>query len=130
MRKLSEIRAFEDEFELFELDATRVIGKAVRSDGKQQRVAIALALANRSKILLADEPTDAVDAENAAYILDVFRRLNEETELTIVMVTHDPNPARRVNRVVSIRDGKTSAERIAKGNYAARLSAPQKQAKE
>ena len=91
------------------------------SGGEQQRVAIALALANRPKLLLADEPTGAVDAKTAAYILDVFRRLNEELGLTIVIVTHDPNLARKVNRVVAIRDGKTSAERIAKGDYAARL---------
>ena len=89
--------------------------------GEQQRVAIALALANKPKLLLADEPTGAVDAKTAAYILDVFRRLNEELGLTIVIVTHDPNLARKVNRVVAIRDGKTSAERIAKGDYAARL---------
>ena len=91
------------------------------SGGEQQRVAIALALANKPKLLLADEPTGAVDAKTAAYILDVFRRLNEELGLTIVIVTHDPNLARKVNRVVAIRDGKTSAERIAKCDYAARL---------
>lgn len=91
------------------------------SGGEQQRVAIALALANGPKLLLADEPTGAVDAKTAAYILDVFRRLNEELGLTIVIVTHDPNLARLVNRVVAIRDGKTSAERIAKYDYAARL---------
>ena len=91
------------------------------SGGEQQRVAIALALANKPKLLLADEPTGAVDAKTAAYILDVFRRLNEDLGLTIVIVTHDPNLARKVNRVVAIRDGKTSAERIAKGDYAARL---------
>ena len=91
------------------------------SGGEQQRVAIALALANGPKLLLADEPTGAVDAKTAAYILDVFRRLNEELGLTIVIVTHDPNLARLVNRVVAIRDGKTSAERIAKCDYAARL---------
>lgn len=91
------------------------------SGGEQQRIAIALALANKPKLLLADEPTGAVDAKTAAYILDVFRRLNEELGLTIVIVTHDPNLARKVNRVVAIRDGKTSAERIAKGDYAARL---------
>lgn len=92
------------------------------SGGEQQRVAIALALANDPKILLADEPTGAVDAKTAAYILDVFRRLNTELGLTIVIVTHDPNLARKVNRVVSIRDGKTSAERIVRENYASRLS--------
>lgn len=91
------------------------------SGGEQQRVAIAIALANRPKILLADEPTGSVDAKTGAYLLDVFRRLNEELGLTIVIVTHDPNLARKVHRVVSIRDGKTSAERIVKQGYLSRL---------
>ena len=91
------------------------------SGGEQQRVAIAIALANRPKILLADEPTGSVDAKTGAYLLDVFRRLNEELGLTIVIVTHDPNLARKVHRVVSIRDGKTSAERIVKQSYLSRL---------
>ena len=52
----------------------------------------------------------------------MFRRLNTELGLTIVIVTHDPNLARKVNRVVSIRDGKTSAERIVRESYASRLS--------
>ncbi len=91
------------------------------SGGEQQRVAIAIALANGPKILLADEPTGAVDARTASYLMDVFRKLNEELGLTIVIVTHDPHLARKVNRVVSIRDGKTSVERIARGDYASRL---------
>ena len=91
------------------------------SGGEQQRIAIALALANNPRLLLADEPTGAVDAKTGAYILDVFRRLNEELGLTIVIVTHDPNLARKVNRVVSIRDGKTSAERLMKVDYRAQL---------
>ena len=88
------------------------------SGGEQQRVAIAIALANRPKILLADEPTGASTAD---HILDVFRQLNEEMGLTIVLVTHDQSLARKVNRVVAIRDGKTSAERIARGDVRARL---------
>ncbi len=91
------------------------------SGGEQQRIAIAIALANGPKILLADEPTGSVDVSTGAYILDVFRRLNEETGLTIVIVTHDPHLARKVDRVVSIRDGKTSAERIARQDYRSRL---------
>ena len=91
------------------------------SGGEQQRVAIAIALANQPKILLADEPTGAVDARTADHILDVFRQLNEQLGLTIVLVTHDQSLARTVNRVVAIRDGKTSAERIARGDLRARL---------
>ena len=92
------------------------------SGGEQQRIAIAIALANRPKLLLADEPTGSVDVRTSEYILDVFRKLNEELGLTIVIVTHDKNLAKKVNRVVAIRDGKTSSERIMKASYLERLS--------
>ena len=88
------------------------------SGGEQQRVAIAIALANNPKILLADEPTGSVDPKTTDYILDVFRELNRKLGLTIVIVTHDPSLAKRVNRVVAIRDGKTSSEFIARQNPA------------
>lgn len=91
------------------------------SGGEQQRIAIAIALANNPKILLADEPTGSVDVKTSAYILDVFHKLNEELGLTIIIVTHDTHLARKVHRVVSIRDGKTSAERIMKQSYLSRL---------
>lgn len=87
------------------------------SGGEQQRVAIAIALANNPKLLLADEPTGAVDRKTSDVILDMFRKLNEELGLTIVIVTHDKELAKKVNRVVSIRDGKTSSERIMKNDY-------------
>jgi len=92
------------------------------SGGEQQRVAIAIALANNPKLLLADEPTGSVDRNTSDYILDMFRRLNEELGITIVIVTHDKGLARKVNRVVSIRDGKTSTERIMKTDYLERLN--------
>ena len=92
------------------------------SGGEQQRIAIAIALANNPRLLLADEPTGSVDVRTSEYILDVFRKLNEELGLTIVIVTHDKNLSKKVNRVVSIRDGKTSSERIMKADYLARLS--------
>ncbi len=91
------------------------------SGGEQQRVAIAIALANKPKLLLADEPTGAVDRRTADDILDMFRRLNEELGITIVIVTHDKELASKVNRVISIRDGKTSSERIMKSEYKKRL---------
>lgn len=91
------------------------------SGGEQQRVAIAIALANNPKLLLADEPTGAVDRKTADIILDMFRKLNEELGLTIVIVTHDKELAKKVNRVVSIRDGKTSSERIMKNDYRERI---------
>lgn len=87
------------------------------SGGEQQRVAIAIALANAPKILLADEPTGSVDAKTGAYILDVLRAINRETEITTVIVTHDQTLAKKVNRVVAIRDGKISSERVMKQSY-------------
>ena len=86
------------------------------SGGEQQRIAIAIALANDPKLLLADEPTGAVDAKTADYIFNVFKKLNEEKGMTIVIVTHDLNLSKRVKRVILIRDGKTSTERIIKHN--------------
>ena len=91
------------------------------SGGEQQRIAIANALANNPKILLADEPTGSVDAKTGNYILDVFRELNKNLGLTIVIVTHDRMLSKKVNRVVAIRDGKTSSEMILKQSYADRL---------
>jgi ABC-type lipoprotein export system ATPase subunit len=91
------------------------------SGGEQQRIAIAIALANNPKILLADEPTGSVDVKTGAYILDMFRDINRSTGLTIVIVTHDPNMARKVDRVVSIRDGKISSERLLKQSYRERM---------
>lgn len=87
------------------------------SGGEQQRVAIAIALANEPKLLLADEPTGSVDVATSDYILDVFRRLNLDLGLTVVIVTHDRMLSRKVNRVVAIRDGKTASERIMKQSY-------------
>ncbi len=91
------------------------------SGGEQQRVAIAIALANNPKLLLADEPTGAVDRKTADSILEMFRKLNETLGITIVIVTHDKELANKVNRVISIRDGKTSSERIMKSDYKERL---------
>ena len=84
------------------------------SGGEQQRVAIAIALANNPKLLLADEPTGAVDTKTAENVLDVFRKLNKETGVTVIIVTHDVNLAKSIDRVVAIRDGKTSSELIRK----------------
>ena len=88
------------------------------SGGEQQRVAIAIALANNPKLLLADEPTGSVDPATSARIFETFRRLNREMGLTIVIVTHDMSVAGKVNRVANIRDGKISSERIMRSDYA------------
>jgi ABC-type lipoprotein export system ATPase subunit len=80
------------------------------SGGEQQRVAIAIALANQPKLLLADEPTGSVDSRMAGIIMDIFRELNRTLGITIVIVTHDVELAKKVDRVVAIRDGKTSSE--------------------
>jgi len=82
------------------------------SGGEQQRTAIAVSLANKPVLLLADEPTGEVDTTTAQGIVDTLRHLNEEYNLTIVTVTHDPRMANQVDRVVAIRDGKTSSERV------------------
>ena len=92
------------------------------SGGEQQRIAIAIALANNPKLLLADEPTGSVDRRTADYILDMFRSINRETGVTIVIVTHDVSLSKKMPRVVSIRDGKISSERTLKEQYAVDLS--------
>ena len=80
------------------------------SGGEQQRVAIAVGLANNPPLLLADEPTGELDDVTASEILDLFGEVNNELGTTIVIVTHDPDIAYKVGRVVLIRDGKTSTE--------------------
>ncbi|WP_309119487.1 ABC transporter ATP-binding protein [Paenibacillus sp.] len=92
------------------------------SGGEQQRVAIAIALANHPKLLLADEPTGSVDTKTAALIMELFNRLNQELGLTIVIVTHDQQLAKQVSRVVAIRDGRTSSELVRRASYAERLA--------
>ena len=87
------------------------------SGGEQQRAAIAVALANKPDILLADEPTGAVDTKTSSQIQDLFRQLNRKLGLTIIIVTHDMKLAHKVDRVVMISDGKISTEKILKQHY-------------
>jgi len=82
------------------------------SGGEQQRTAIGVSLANKPVLLLADEPTGEVDTATAQTIIDTLRQLNREYNLTICTVTHDTRIANQVDRVVAIRDGKTSTERV------------------
>jgi putative ABC transport system ATP-binding protein len=82
------------------------------SGGEQQRVAIAVALINQPKLLLADEPTGEVDNATAQVIYDIFRDLNRELGLTTLIVSHDAGIAQYVNRVIAVRDGKLATEKV------------------
>ena len=75
------------------------------SGGEQQRAAIARALINKPKILFADEPTASLDMASARVVLELFKKLNREMGQTIVMVTHEPEDEKHVNRVICLRDG-------------------------
>jgi ABC-type lipoprotein export system ATPase subunit len=82
------------------------------SGGEQQRVAIAVALANEPAVLLADEPTGELDSTTSAEVFGLLRRVNSELSTTIVVVTHDPLVSEQVGRTVAIRDGRTSSETL------------------
>ncbi len=82
------------------------------SGGEQQRVAIAIGMANLPRLLLADEPTGSVDSATAAIMFQGFRTLNQRYGATVIIVTHDRRIRRAVDRVVAIRDGRTSSEII------------------
>ncbi len=82
------------------------------SGGEQQRVAIAIALANNPMLLLADEPTGELDSVTAQTIYDLLRDLNKRLGLTMVIVSHDPGIAKHVDRVVAVRDGKLASETV------------------
>lgn len=75
------------------------------SGGQRQRVAIARALANEPAVILADEPTGNLDSESGGEIINLMRRLNQETNTTIIVVSHDPAVARQTNRVLVLQDG-------------------------
>jgi ABC-type lipoprotein export system ATPase subunit len=99
------------------LDAIGMRGHAKRrpeqlSGGEQQRIAIAIALANRPKVLLADEPTGELDSETAAEVFATFRAVNRALGVTIVVLTHDPLVSEQVDRTIAIRDGRMSTETL------------------
>ncbi len=80
------------------------------SGGQMQRVAIARAIVNNPKLLLADEPTGALDSKSGAQVMDLFQKLNEEG-VSVLMITHDPDIAAHAKRVVTIRDGELQEKR-------------------
>jgi ABC-type lipoprotein export system ATPase subunit len=82
------------------------------SGGEQQRVAIAVAIANEPEVLLADEPTGELDSVTAHEVFDLLRTVNRDLGVTIVVVTHDPLVSEQVNRTIAIRDGRTSSETL------------------
>ena len=85
------------------------------SGGQKQRVAIARAMANNPSIILADEPTGALDSKTGRMIMDIFHRLNEEQGKTIVLITHSQELAEETQRIVTLKDGIIIGERRRSG---------------
>jgi putative ABC transport system ATP-binding protein len=76
------------------------------SGGQQQRVALARALVNNPALILADEPTGALDTRTSVEVMEIFQRLNNERNLTVIIVTHEPDIAQYANRIIQFRDGR------------------------
>ena len=85
---------------------------AAMSGGEQQRVALAVSLANSPEVLFADEPTGELDTATSAEVFAALRHVNSELGVTVVVVTHDPLVSTQVQRSISIRDGRTSSETL------------------
>lgn len=102
-------RAFEL-LEILGLGDKRNFRPEALSGGEQQRVALAIAMANNPPLLLADEPTGQLDSKGANQVYEALHQLNQAYNTTIIIVTHDPKVAARVDRIVGIRDGRTSTE--------------------
>jgi len=100
------------------LNALRIVGLADRaghhpnqlSGGQQQRVAIARSLINNPRIILADEPTGALDSRTSIEIMAIFQRLNREQEISIILVTHEPDIAEYGERIITFKDGRIMSD--------------------
>jgi putative ABC transport system ATP-binding protein len=101
------------------MEALRSVGLAGReqnhpnqlSGGQQQRVAIARSLVNNPTLILADEPTGALDSRTSVEVMEIFQRLNRERGITLVLVTHEPDIAAYADRIVVFKDGKIKEDR-------------------
>lgn len=91
------------------------------SGGQQQRVAIARAMANKPAILLADEPTGNIDSRTSREVMELFRKLNQEDGITIILVTHDQEVARHARRTIVLRDGRVICDATDSGQAAAAM---------
>ena len=85
------------------------------SGGQKQRVAIARAMANDPSIILADEPTGALDSSTGRMVMDIFHKLHEEQKKTIILITHSPELAEECGRIITIKDGEITGQRQGKG---------------
>ncbi|TMC55467.1 MAG: ABC transporter ATP-binding protein [Chloroflexi bacterium] len=109
------------------LAALNIVGMAERTEhrpnelsgGQQQRVAIARALAGSPSVVLADEPTGALDSRTSAEIMNILQRLNREQGLTIVMVTHEHDIAAYAQRVLTMRDGQLASDAASRAQVVA-----------
>ncbi|MDE7278682.1 MAG: ABC transporter ATP-binding protein, partial [Oscillospiraceae bacterium] len=88
------------------------------SGGQKQRVAIARAMANDPAIILADEPTGALDSKTGRLVMDIFHKLHKEQGKTIVLITHNPELAEETDRVITLSDGSIVSDRMLKGGAA------------
>jgi putative ABC transport system ATP-binding protein len=111
-RKQAETRA-RDLLDLLSLPDKAKASPATLSGGQRQRLAIARALANRPTVLLADEPTGALDSDGGEEILELFRRLHDDTGQTILLITHDQPVAAAASRLVRMKDGRVVDDGIA-----------------
>ena len=109
-RKEKVLKALEE----LELSEKRKAYPTELSGGQQQRVAIARAIVKEPDLILADEPTGALDEATGEVVMDIFRKLNNQGK-TIIIVTHDPNVAAKCDRIIRLRDGKVADDGVLDG---------------